>query len=137
MGEESKTLARSWLAKAKRDMAVAKILIEGSEPHRDAGVYHCQQAAEKSLKALLTLDEKLFPKSHDLRNLLDLAVPLHPELFSHANACILLTPYATEFRYPGDPLEPDPSEASEALLLAQNIVNAVTPLIPAEIDSNR
>jgi HEPN domain-containing protein len=130
MSAESDTLASSWLAKAKGDMAVARILIEGDEPHLDAGVYHCQQAAEKSLKALLALNENPFPKSHNLRSLLDLALPLHPELSSLANACILLTPYATEFRYPADVFEPDPSEAAEAVHLAQGIVDAIRPLIP-------
>jgi HEPN domain-containing protein len=131
MSAASDTLARSWLAKAQGDMAVARILIEGGEPHLDAGVYHCQQAAEKALKALLTLDEIPFPKSHNLRSLLDLTLPQHPELSGLAKACILLTPYATEFRYPGDAFAPDPSEAADALLLAQRIVTAVTALVPA------
>jgi HEPN domain-containing protein len=131
MTEASSALARSWLAKSNGDLAVAKILIEGDEPHLDAGVYHCQQAAEKSLKALLALDAHPFPRSHNLRSLLDLALPQHPELSILADACMLLTPYATEFRYPGDIFEPDPSEATEALLLAQDIINAIAPSIPA------
>ena len=32
----------------------------------------------------------------------------------------LLTPYATAFRYPSDVLEPDPQDAEEALVSAEN-----------------
>ena len=136
MSAASNTLAISWLHKARGDFAVARLLIDGGEPHPDSGVYHCQQAAEKSLKALLTMDESPFPKSHNLRILLDLTLPLHPELSSLINACIVLTPYATEFRYPGDIFEPDQSEATEALLLAQSIVDAVSVLIPENAAEN-
>ena len=136
MSAESEALARSWMVKAKGDLAVARLLIEGSEPHLDSGVYHCQQAAEKSLKALLTLDENLFPKSHNLRILLDLVLPRHPELSTLVNACIVLTPYATEFRYPGDIFEPDRSEAVEAFHHAEGILNAVVPFIPARSVNN-
>ena len=130
MSAESESLANSWMVKAKGDLAVARLLVEGSEPHLDSGVYHCQQAAEKALKALLTLDETIFPKSHNLRILLDLVLPRHPELSTLVNACIVLTPYATEFRYPGDIFEPDRSEAVEAFHHAEDILNAVAPFVP-------
>ena len=127
MSAESEALAKAWMVKAKGDLAVARLLIEGIEPHLDSGVYHCQQAAEKSFKALLTLDENLFPKSHNLRILLDLALPRHPELSTLIDACLVLTPYATEFRYP---------EAVEAFHHAEDILNAVAPFIPDRATGN-
>lgn len=136
MSAESEALAKAWMVKAKGDLAVARLLIEGIEPHLDSGVYHCQQAAEKLLKALLTLDENLFPKSHNLRILLDLALPRHPELSTLIDACLVLTPYATEFRYPGDILEPDRSEAVEAFHHAEDILNAVAPFVPDRATGN-
>ncbi len=125
MNEESRALAKAWMAKAQADLAVARLLIHGDEPHRDAGVYHSQQAAEKALKALLTLHQTPFPKTHALRALLDLTLPIDPKLFALVGDCIYLTPFATQFRYPGDVIEPDVGEAVEALQAAQRIVDVL------------
>ena len=42
---------RQWLLKARRDLESAKVLFD--RELNDTSVYHCQQAAEKSLKAYL------------------------------------------------------------------------------------
>lgn len=44
-----------------------------------------------------------------------------PEVAALMNAATMLTPYATEFRYPGDWFEPLPEDADLALIEAQNI----------------
>jgi HEPN domain-containing protein len=46
-------LAHAWLAKAASDLRSARILADADDPPLDAAVYHCQQAAEKAVKALL------------------------------------------------------------------------------------
>jgi HEPN domain len=40
--------------------------MEGQEPYLDTAVYHCQQAAEKALKAFLTARDIAFEKTHNL-----------------------------------------------------------------------
>lgn len=57
MSPESLELAEAWLAKSRSDLATARLLILGHEPYLDTGCYHCQQAAEKALKAWLTANE--------------------------------------------------------------------------------
>lgn len=47
-------------------MAVARLLITQERRLYAAAVYHCQQAAEKMLKAWLTHRGVGFPKTHDL-----------------------------------------------------------------------
>ena len=42
----------------------------------------------------------------------------------------VLTPYATEFRYPSDIVEPDISEAEEALTMAESVLSFVIKLLP-------
>jgi HEPN domain-containing protein len=42
-----------WVSKAEEDMDVATELVGQKQPHRNAACFHCQQAAEKYLKALL------------------------------------------------------------------------------------
>jgi hypothetical protein len=45
---------QQWLIKSQRDLKVAWVLFKNKESLLDAVVYHCQQSAEKSLKAYLT-----------------------------------------------------------------------------------
>ncbi len=59
----------AWLSKAKNDLASAKVLMSASPPILDTCVFHCQQAVEKSLKALLTRHQKVFSKTHNIEAL--------------------------------------------------------------------
>ncbi len=57
---------RQWLIKADHDLRSAERLLTGDPPLLDTAVYHCQQVAEKALKAYLTLQDALFQKVHVL-----------------------------------------------------------------------
>ena len=66
-----------------------------------------------------------FPKTHDLEALLKLCIPLDcgfESLMPHAH---VLTPYAIEFRYPGDTPEPAGGDAQEALRLAVEVLDFI------------
>ena len=63
--------------------------------------FHSQQCAEKYLKALLTNHGIEPPWIHTLETLLDLIIPEVPELEQFRKMLAQLTPYATEYRYPG------------------------------------
>lgn len=121
MTPESLDLSLAWLAKAQSDLATARLLIKGDEKHLDTGSYHCQQAAEKALKALLTFQEMVFPKTHSLEDLLALCIPLAPGFARYQSHAEELTPLATAYRYPGDASEPDLALAVRALSLAEEI----------------
>ncbi len=47
----------------------------------------------------------------------------------------MLTPYATEFRYPGELLEPERSEAEQALTAAEAFVQFIRRLLQGAIES--
>lgn len=53
MDEAKKELVKSWLAKAQHDLGSAQLLANNANPYFDTAIYHCQQAAEKALKAFL------------------------------------------------------------------------------------
>jgi hypothetical protein len=53
------------LDKAERDLASALRLLEGEPPFPDTAVYHCQQAAEKALKAFLAVRNRPGAVSQD------------------------------------------------------------------------
>jgi len=131
---EKHSLVSAWLAKAGSDMGAAHSLILGMDRHLDAGVYHCQQAAEKSLKAILTFHDIPFPKTHNLTELLiacHAAAPSAEKFLEYAN---LLTPYATEFRYPGDVFEPSIEDAKVALTMANEFLSYAREILQERLD---
>ena len=64
-----------WVRKAEQDWEVAHKLAGETPPPRDVVCFHCQQAAEKYLKALLQENGLVVPKTHDLVNVLNLLLP--------------------------------------------------------------
>ena len=118
MNEELHRLALAWLEKARHDLETARRLTESPPPITDVAVYHCQQAAEKSLKALLVGRGVAVLKTHDLMALLSLCVAFYPVASQWIDAAAILTPYATHFRYPTDDPDPDLAATAEAFGLA-------------------
>jgi HEPN domain-containing protein len=111
---ESWQLAEAWLVKAEHDLAVARLLVREEKRLLDVAAYHCQQAAEKALKAYLTAREIIFPKTHVLEKLLDLCLSADASFEGLRSDAKPLTPLADEFRYPADASEPTPGEAEQA-----------------------
>lgn len=133
MTEATRDLVRSWLLKAEHDLASAELLSRGDNPLLDTAIYHCQQAAEKTLKGYLAFHELELEKTHDIRDLISDAITLEPEFSAWVTRGASLTKYATQFRYPNrfrD--EPEPEEFDEALQTARELYLFVRALIPAD-----
>lgn len=130
MGEAAWDEVGLWLRKAESDLDSARVLLERGLA--DTGVYHCQQAAEKALKAYLAWRETPLVKVHDLTALVKQCVPLDASFDSLMELAELLTPYATAFRYPGDLLIPDPVDAQEALQSAEQVLAFVLSTLPEQ-----
>ena len=60
---------QQWLLKSRRDLEAARVLFEHGL--FDVVVYHCQQSAEKALKAYLVYQEVILQKTHNLVVLLE------------------------------------------------------------------
>ncbi len=56
----------AWLAKALQDMERVDRCLAVDSPDVEDALFHCQQAAEKALKAFLTFHDQPFRKTHDL-----------------------------------------------------------------------
>ncbi len=93
---------RDWVKKAEQDYALAVLGSKSKAPIHDGVCFHCQQCAEKYLKALMEEIGIAIPKTHTLVLLLTALVPDHPELRSFRRGLIFLTPFAVGIRYPGD-----------------------------------
>jgi HEPN domain-containing protein len=55
-------LARLLVRKAESDLATARRMLDSEGPY-DTGLFHCQQAVEKYLKALLAAHDAQYPRS--------------------------------------------------------------------------
>lgn len=64
--------------------------------------FHCQQCAEKYLKALLEELGQPVPRTHNLDDVLTLLLPSHGTLRSLKRGLIFLTRFAVDTRYPGE-----------------------------------
>lgn len=114
-----------WLKKSKNDLKAANKLAQKPEPLYDMAVYHCQQTGEKALKAYLVFNNIEPSKTHDLNFLLSKCIRIDKSFSALYDDCELLTPLATEFRYPDDIFEPSFEEFDEALNSAGKIYNFV------------
>ena len=91
-----------WVRKAERDWEVAHRLAGDDPPPRDIVCFHCQQAAEKYLKALLQESGFKVPRTHELADILDLLLPGDASLAQLRRKSASLTRYAVDYRYPGE-----------------------------------
>lgn len=125
MDEATRSEVAAWLAIARRDLDSAKRLLQGDPPYRDTAAYHCHQTAEKAIKALLTAVALPFPKTHDLTALVELAAESDADASKWEETAIILTPYATLYRYPDAFPEPGDDDLLEAVSLAEGLLEAV------------
>jgi len=102
-------------------------------PLHDAVVFHCQQAAEKSLKALLAWHDIAFRETHNLEEIGAACIGFDATLEAVVARAVPLTEYAWRFRYPGELVEPGVAEAEEAVLVARAVYDAATERLPDEV----
>lgn len=95
-------LTREWLDKAETDFDSADLLLHAGEvPLPDTAAFHCQQSAEKFLKAFLQEHQVVFERKHDLMPLLALCISLDADFQSLKEYLQELDRYAVAVRYPG------------------------------------
>jgi HEPN domain-containing protein len=125
----AEVLLREWIEKADADLEVAGRIAGGVADNlriREIVGFHCQQAAEKYLKALLTRRQIEFPKTHDIKTLLHLAGAPVADSLSGAN---WLTPFGVEIRYPGDTAEMLPGDEIKAIEIASQVRQGVLAIL--------
>ena len=134
MDEFALELVRDWMTRASHNLRSARLLAAADDPPLDTAIYHCQQAAEKSIKAWLQGQDIPFRKTHDAADLVKQACGSNPEFAQFEMAASVVTPYASAYRYPGGASEPMPTqeEFNEALSHAQDIPDFVQSRLPTE-----
>jgi HEPN domain-containing protein len=123
MNDNTKEYTRAWLHKAGSDLKNAQLIMSSHDeaPPLDTVCFHCQQAAEKFLKAFLVYHDRLFPYSHNLADPVAACMELDRSFISIQRKAETLTPYAVEIRHADDFYLPTKQEAEEAYAIAEEI----------------
>ncbi|NPB02986.1 MAG: HEPN domain-containing protein [Thermotogae bacterium] len=116
--------AKVWLDFALRDLRAAEVLYgEGDVPN---ALYHLQQAAEKSLKAIIiyyaiptTLRQF---RTHNLEHLVGVLERYGAEVPEALQGIELLSDYAFSTRYPDDYVPVSKEEYEEAYEIAKKVL---------------
>ncbi|MCA1755652.1 MAG: HEPN domain-containing protein [Spirochaeta sp.] len=114
-----------WIASAERDRDTVEILQTSNRPPYEIIAYHCQQCAEKYLKAIFIERGRKPPYVHDLLKLNRDCAEFCHELESVESDCERLTPFGTITRYPGSIMEPSAAHMPWVTGWMENIRNAV------------
>ena len=108
------TWSSEWLDLAEMDLGAAEYLLGMRPVPVEIICYHCEQAAENMLKGTLAQFGMEPPKTHDLIQLCKLCMERDPQFEQLADACVELTPYGVQVRYPSH-MELDESDMNCAL----------------------
>ncbi|NKB23308.1 MAG: HEPN domain-containing protein [Kiritimatiellae bacterium] len=95
MSEEIE-IAKQWAVKAHNDLLNADNNLNADKVPFDTVCFHCQQAAEKLLKAFLAVNGDAPPITHDLFSLLQKIIPFNKEAEILEDELSILMPYAVE-----------------------------------------
>jgi HEPN domain-containing protein len=109
-----------WLYLADADIDSALFLKSGRPQHKEIICFHCQQSAEKYLKAFLVSCQTEPSKTHDLRVLCELC-QVQDNSFAELNLmCSYLNPFGVQPRYPHE-LDITEQTIEKVILYAQTI----------------
>ena len=113
-------LTKEWVDKAEEDFHSADLLLHAGEaPLPSPACFHCQQCAEKYLKAYLQENSVEFERKHELLPLLKLCVSLDSDFQKIKRDLEHLNRYAVVVRYPGVIIKAKTAE--EALIAADRV----------------
>jgi HEPN domain-containing protein len=95
-----KKLTAEWVRKADADYLAAQNLLASRRLVADPICFHCQQAVEKYLKAVLQELGLPIDRTHDLLVLVNQLMAVDKSWRSFRRGIQTLTRYAVEYRYP-------------------------------------
>jgi HEPN domain-containing protein len=118
---KNRILVEQWLSRAQSNLDRAR-----AGKVRDTILYEdlcfdCQQAAEKSLKAMLVAYDKESPHTHIIAHLLETLEQSGLEIPEDVKSSSDLTEYAVHTRYPGLYEPVTAKEFREALAVAEHV----------------
>jgi HEPN domain-containing protein len=131
MNQVTKDYIRQWMLKADEDLIVVDRLTDGQMIATSSICFHCQQAAEKYLKAFLIFHGIEIRKTHNIEFLLSECSDIEP-LFNKIEPKNL-SDFGVDVRYPGDMYIPDDLEVRDSITIVRQIRSIVEDSILSEI----
>ena len=127
-------LVSAWLTKAQHGLIAAHRIASEDDTLLGNALFHCQQAAEKTLKGYLTAQEQATDKRLALNHLLSECATFEPSFKRWEADVESLTRLTSSFRYPDETpvAEPTRAEFEQAIAAAQRIYDFVLSLLPTE-----
>jgi HEPN domain-containing protein len=117
---ENREQINEWIEKADHDLGSAKLIFLHLPDYFDTIAFHCQQAVEKYIKALLIFYGIEFQRSHNLIYLLDL-LSRKVEIFENRyDKAILLNGFSVQIRYPDNNILLSNEELQTAIEISQD-----------------
>ncbi len=110
---------KEWIEKADHDLGSAKIIYIHLPEYFDTIAFHCQQAAEKYIKAILVFYKIEFLRSHDLIYLLEMLsrqIEIDDSKFKKAFS---LNNFGVQIRYPNKVIKLTKEELESAIQICE------------------
>jgi HEPN domain-containing protein len=128
-------VARVLLKKARQDEALVRKIGSDTDIADEMAGFHCQQAVEKQIKAVLTAHEIPYKKSHELSYLAALIDEKEIDTPAALEQADTLTDWAVEFRYAGE--EPPALNRDAALTLVVQLREWAEAQVAAVADTRK
>jgi len=125
---------KEWIKKGDHDLGSAKLIYLHIPNYFDTIAFHCQQAVEKYLKAVLHHNEIEIIRTHNLIYLLDKIseiVFISENLYNNA---IILNEFSVQIRYPNSSIYLTNNELKEAIEIAENFRNFILEILELNDD---
>jgi HEPN domain-containing protein len=113
-------VTKEWIEKADHDLGSAKVIYLHLPDYFDTIAFHCQQAVEKYIKAVLFFNKIEFQRSHDLIYLLELLsgkVEIDEDWYKIA---ISLNNFSVQIRYPNTIIKLSKEEIESSIQIAED-----------------
>ena len=115
-----------WAEYAFNDYDTANLMYNEHWTNKELIIcYHCQQSAEKYLKAYIVYHDINIEKTHDLIGLLNTCISIDKTFNTLVEACDYLTPFAIQVRYPFNSFSIGDYEQKKAIKNAKEIMEFV------------
>jgi HEPN domain-containing protein len=126
-------LVRHWLERAQVDLRSAQVDLSVEPPITEDACFHCQQVAEKTLKAFLVHHGVEFEHTHQIERLIQQCADINPVFVELHETADRLTSYAVRFRYPYPGPSPSREQAEAALAVARQVWDFAASRLPGEV----
>lgn len=117
---------QEWINKAQKDIKTVEIMQEYDDM-TEIICFHCQQAVEKYLKALLIKNDEEITKTHNIDYLLNKCMQYNEKFIDFLGTS--LSEYAVDTRYPDVRYIPSKEEMEEAINQMKSIIDLVNECI--------